>query len=306
MIIEEFDFFMALYMTVITFSTVGFSEIQPLSEGGRIFTTIYILFNIGIIAYAVSTVSSYLFDGDLKRIYKKYLIHKKVFKMDDHVIVCGFGRNGERACKELKDQNVPFVVIENDESRVERVNDYYGYELLDGDGTDEDVLVEAGIVNAKAIITTLPSDAENVFLTLTARELNPAIKIVSRASEERSEKKLYRAGANKVIMPDAVGGMHMAQHVTNPVVTEYLDMLSGEENLKLEEIPCRDMAPEFIEKSIGELDIRNKTGVTIVGYKEQGQHLVFNPLSSLKLKKEVIIIVLGSNGDLLNFRQKFL
>ena len=150
-------------MAVITFSTVGFNEVYPLSENGRLFTSIYIIFNLMIFAYVVSVFSTYLFEGELNRLYRKYVFGKEVKKMKDHIIVCGFGRNGNRACEELRSQKVDFVVVDRDEQLIDLIQNQKKYKFILGDPTHEEVLEEAGIKKAKALITTLPSDAENVF-----------------------------------------------------------------------------------------------------------------------------------------------
>jgi voltage-gated potassium channel len=304
--IEDYRFSEALYMTVITFSTVGFNEVQPLSSDGRIFTSVYIIINLAIIAYVVSVVSAYLFEGELNKLYKRYVFNKGVRKMKDHVIVCGFGRNGSKACEELSEQGLDFVVIDNNEERIEHIEVSYNYKVIMGDATSDEVLLGAGIEKARAIITTLPSDAANVFLSLTARELSKEILIIARASEESSEKKLLRAGATKVIMPDAVGGLHMAQHVTKPVVIEYLDMLSGAGGLDLEEVHVEDLKSEFRDQTIEELNIRKHTGVSVIGFKNEGNKFVFNPGPQVQLSKNTVLIILGQEKEISSFKSKYL
>ncbi|MFY0625193.1 MAG: potassium channel protein [Reichenbachiella sp.] len=306
MILEDFTFSEALYMAVITFSTVGFNEIRPLSEDGRIFTSIYIIINLAIIAYVVSVVSAYLFEGELNKMYKRYLFNKEVRKMENHVIVCGFGRNGVKACEELADQGTQFVVLETQEDRIEKIEQYYNFKVIRGDATDDEVLIGAGIEKAAAIISTLPSDAQNVFLSLTARELNHNITIISRASEDSSEKKLIRAGATKVIMPDAVGGLHMAQHITKPVVVEYLDLLSGSGDYSLEEIHVNDLRQEFKNKSIAQLDVRKQSGVSIIGLKDDKSKLLFNPPIHSSLKDTEVLIIIGLASEIESFNNTFI
>ena len=306
MLIENFTFIEAFYMTVITFSTVGYNEIRPLSEEGRIFVSFYIILNLAVIAYVVSVVSAYLFEGELNKLYKKYLFNKGVKRMNDHVIVCGFGRNGDKASEELHNQNEQFVIIENSDERIDRIEQFYKYKVIKGDATSDEVLMNAGIDRAKAIISTLPNDAENVFLSLTARQLNPDITIISRASEESSEKKLLRAGATKVIMPDAVGGLHMAQHITKPVVIEYLDMLSGGGDYILEEVHVGELKSDFRDQSILDMDIRKRTGTSVIGFKDQNNKLTFNPPSSKNLDPNDVLIIFGLEPEIQKFREEFL
>ncbi|WP_109832005.1 potassium channel family protein [Reichenbachiella versicolor] len=306
MIIEGFTFTEAFYMTVLTVSTVGFNEVRPLSDIGRLFTSIYIIFNLGVVAYVVSVISYYLFDGELKKLYKKHRLTKVVRKMSEHVIVVGFGRNGHKACEELASQGVEFVIIENNEEILEYIEQHFGYRTIQGDATSDETLHEAGISTAKAIITTIPSDAENVFLTLTARELRPDLKIIARASQQGSEKKLVRAGATHVIMPDAVGGLHMAQHITKPVVIEYLDMLSGGGALTLEEIHVQNLKDSYRDKTIEQLDIRRLTGVSIIGFKDENDNFQFNPHPKATLNKKSVLIIVGHVGQIKSFKEEYL
>ncbi|MCV9387709.1 potassium channel family protein [Reichenbachiella ulvae] len=306
--IENYNLAEAFYMSIITISTVGYNEIHPLSADGRMFASFYIILNLGIFAYVVSVISTYIFEGELNQIYKKYLYHKEVKKMKDHVIVCGYGRNGAKACEELANSNVSFVIIERDEELANSIVQNTSFKVVQGDATSDEVLETAGIALAKSIIISLPNDAENVFLTLTSRDFNKDIKIIVRASEESSEKKLLRAGADKVIMPDAVGGLHMAQHITKPVVIDYLESLSGsdENGLQLEEIHIKDLKSEFVNKSIGELDIRKVSGVSILGLRKGEEKFLFNPNSHEKLLTETVIIIIGQLEEIKSFKGHFL
>lgn len=307
-VIEGFSWTDSFYMAVITFSTVGFNEVYPLSEEGRLFTSIYIIFNLMIFAYVVSVFSTYLFEGELNRLYRKYAYGKEVRKMKDHIIVCGFGRNGNRACEELHSQKVDFVVVDRDEQLIDLIQNVKKYKFILGDPTQEEVLVEAGIHKARALITTLPSDAENVFLTLTAKELNSDILVISRASEESSVKKMQQAGASHVIMPDAVGGLHMAQHITKPFVIEYLDQLSGKnpDGLSLEEVKYEDLKSEYRGQTIEAMDIRNRSGVTVVGLNDKTGNFVFNPSSKVLMEPEVVLVIVGPPTDMDTFKSEYL
>lgn len=307
-VIEGFNWIESFYMAVITFSTVGFNEVYPLSENGRLFTSIYIIFNLMIFAYVVSVFSTYLFEGELNRMYRKYVFGKEVKKMKNHIIVCGFGRNGNRACEELRSQKVDFVVVDRDEHLIDLIQNQKKYKFILGDPTHEEVLEEAGIKKAKALITTLPSDAENVFITLTVKELNPDVKIISRASEEKSIKKLKQAGAQYVIMPDAIGGLHMAQHITKPFVIEYLDQLSGhqEDGLTLEEVKFEDLKSDYQGQTIESMDIRNRTDVTVVGLNDKNGKFVFNPSSKVVMELGVVLVIVGTYLKVQDFKSEYL
>ncbi len=309
MIIEGYGLIDAFYMAIITISTVGFREIEPLSDNGKIFTSLYIIFNIVFFAFLVSTVAKYIFEGELNKIYHTIMKGREVSKFRAHIIVCGFGRNGRRAALELKNSKKKFLIIENDEHVLERFPESdKTYNFIIGDATQDEILLNAGIKRAKTIITTLPKDSENVFITLTAREMNPEIKIISRASDEKVEKKLMRAGANHVVMPDALGGFHMAHIVTKPFIVEFVEMLSGfgESEYILEEISYLQIRLEYRDKSLAEMDIRKNTGVTVFGFKDAKKGIIFNPEPQTKFSQNDILILLGKEDSIKTFKKKYI
>ncbi len=212
-IIEGFSFLDAFYMTIITVATVGFQEVHPLSEGGRIFTAFLIITSFGTFAYAVTAISKYVVDGEFNQYFKNKKVSSAIDKLENHVIICGYGRNGRQAAHVLKKHNTRFVVIEEKKDIVSSITHRFSDLVLEGDATQDEILEKAGIVRAKALITTLPTDADNLFIVLSARTLNPQLTIISRASEDNSDKKLKLAGADNVIMPDKIGGAHMASLV---------------------------------------------------------------------------------------------
>ncbi len=302
--IEKFNFIEAFYMTVITFSTVGFNEVRPLSADGRLFTSVYIIFNLGIFAYVVSIFTSYFFEGELRQVLRQIIRGKEVKKVKHHTIVVGYGRNGRKACEELENSKESFVIIEHDKDRIESMPENHSIKAVDGDATHDEILTLAGVEKAKAIITTLPNDAENVFIALTARELNGSILIIARASEEKSVSKLHRAGANKVVMPDALGGIHMAHQITKPYVNEFMELFTGmgDTQLRLEEFSYDQFNSESRDRSISELDVRNKTGATIVGFKDQREGFRFSPGPRTIIGSDDIVIVLGREEEIQEFK----
>lgn len=303
--VEDMGFVDAMYMTIITISTVGFTEVKELSHAGRIFTSVYILMNLGIFAYVVSVFSTYFFEGKLRSIFKDYVSVKEISKMDKHVIVCGFGRNGKQACTELQKSGKDFIIIELNDEIHETIPE--GMKAFIGDATKDDKLKEVGIEKASSIIITTPSDASNVFITLTARHLNPSIHIISRASNPETESKLYKAGADKVIMPDVLGGMFMAQLITKPIVIEFLDLLNGVSETKyyLEEVSFQNLKPAYRDKTLAELDIDQKVGVTVVGVKDDIKGLIPNPNKDTFIGEDDHLIILGSDNKLDRFFQEY-
>jgi voltage-gated potassium channel len=295
-------------MTVITISTVGFREVLPLSDAGKIFTAIYIIFNLIFFAYLVSTVAHYIFEGELNRIFRRIMSSREVSKLKNHIVLCGFGRNGRRAAMELSNSKKRFVIIENEEISLEKFPDAdKKFNFIIGDATQDEVLKMAGIERAKTIITTLPRDSENVFITLTARELNPGIKIISRASDENVEKKLHRAGADYVVMPDALGGYHMANIVTKPFIVEFVELLSGfgESDFMLEEITYLEIRQEYRDVPIAELNIRKKTGATVIGFKNHKLGFIFNPDPSTVFSGHDVMIILGKEQAIKDFKKTY-
>ncbi|MBN2348859.1 MAG: potassium channel protein [Bacteroidales bacterium] len=300
MIIEDFNFTDAFFMTVITIATVGFREVHPLSQMGMYFTAFLIVFSFGIFAYAVSTFTRYVVDGAFRHLYKTSRVKRKIQRLKDHVVVCGYGRNGRQAVQELLEHKFQIVVVESDELSIERVLENPDLLYVHGDATKDETLDMCRIDKAKALITTLPVDADNLFVVLTAREMNPHVTLISRASDEHSDKKLKRAGATNVIMPDRIGGQRMAKLVAQPDVVEFLEflMLQSAENVALEEITCDKLHACFDGKTIRELDIRNESGANIIGLKRQDRSYIINPLPEVILTSNDKLFALGTSRQI--------
>lgn len=305
MIIEGDSFINALYMTIITISTVGFGEIHKLSVPGKLFTIFLILSSFGTYAYAISMITTYFVEGSVTSFIRGEGKRKsKARKMDNHIIICGYGRNGQQAVQELIAHKQSFVIVENQH---DVIMEHLGEDIrfVEGDATNDDILIKANIKNAKALITTLPNDADNTYVTLTARELRPDIIIISRASNESSEKKLKIAGVNNVVMPERVGGAHMATLVAKPDITEFLDHLSvhGAAPTILEEIVCSDMPRSLLGKPIFELKVRRKTGANIIGLKTPEGEFILNPSPELTVDKASKLFVLGTPEQIESMKQ---
>lgn len=304
-LIEDLDLVNAIYMTVITISTVGFTEVTELSKTGRLFTSVYIILNMSLLAYILTVITSYFFEGKLNDILKNLRSNMELNKLNDHVIVCGFGRNGRRACNELQQSNKDFIIIEKEEERTESIPKSMKWYL--GDATKDAELKAVGIERATAIIITTPLDSVNVFITLTARNLNPEMTIVSRTSSYETQDKLYHAGANFVIMPDVLGGMFMAHIITRPIVIEFLNLINGVSGLDyhLEEIDYADLKSDYKDKSLEELDIMKKTGVVVLGVKDDVKGIIPAPSSETVIGKADHLILLGSSSSLALFSEVY-
>ena len=304
--LSGFSFVDALYMTVITVTTVGFGEVHPFTPEEKIFTIFLILSSITVFGYAVSSFSEYLVSGRLFEHFKHRKVEKQISRLKGHTIVCGYGRNGKQAILKLKNYNKDFVVVEYDKEMSELLD---SEELLNinGDATLDETLLRAGIMNAAYLITALPSDANNLFVVLTASQLNRNCRIISRASNETSYSKLKIAGADNVIMPDKLGGDHMASLVTTPDVIEFVDRLTieGETTANLEEIYVDDLPVQYIGKTILDLDLRRQTGCTVIGFRNPDRDYVINPEASTVLVRKAHLIVLGRPEQIIKLRELF-
>ncbi len=307
MIIEHLSLIDGLYMTVITISTVGYKEVgeQPFGTVGKVFTIFLILISLGSLAYIGSAIIRFIMNGELKHYLKLYKVDKKIQHLKDHVIIVGYGRNGEQAALELSENNVDFVIIDNRESVIARIDENPALLYVKGEAMQEETLEKAGIHNAKAIIITSPDDADNVYTVLTIRNLNKDATIISRASELRSVKKLKLAGANNVIMPEIIGGQQMAKLVHQPDVVEFLDyvLLQKSKDVQLVELSCEDLSPAFEGKSIAALNVREKSGANIIGIKSASMKYFFNPDPSTILTKDHKLFVLGNPVQINNLKE---
>ncbi|MCB2197574.1 MAG: potassium channel protein [Bacteroidetes bacterium] len=296
MLIEDFSFTEAFFMTIITISTVGFREVKPLSEFGQFFTAFLIVFSFGIFAYAVTTLTRYIVDGVLRNYLKDNKVKTRIGKLNNHVIVVGYGRNGKQAIEELRRHKFPVVIIDNNDAIVETIREDASLLYIQGDATMDETLMDARIDKAKALITALPNDADNLFVVLTARSMNSDITIISRASNFKTDKKLRNAGATNVIMPDKIGGQRMAKLVAQPDIVDFLEyvMLRESDEMYIEEISCKDLASEFTEKTIGEWSIRSTTGANIIGLKTADNKYIVNPTADVKISENDQLFVLGN------------
>lgn len=295
--IENYSFVEAFFMTVITLSTVGFREVKTLSPDGMVFTSVLIVTSFGLFAYVISTITRYILDGGFRDYYKIHLVNKRLAKISNHVIVCGYGRNGKQAVEELLQHDEKVVIIETQEGLLQEIHQSNPDLIyVNGDATHDETLERAKIEQAKALITTLPSDANNLFVVLSARQLNPALRIISRASEDQSDVKIKRAGADNVIMSDKIGGARMAKLVAQPDIIEFLEtlLLRSQEGVNLVEIFCKDISSCFINKTIAELDIRRISGANLIGLKDGDGNFVFNPSAHHVIKPDDKLFALGT------------
>lgn len=295
--ISNYTWIDALYMTVITMTTVGFSEVNPLDLESKIFTIFLILASVVIVGYALSVITEYILSkNDIEELKHKKM-KKNIDSFKNHIVICGYGRNGKQAATKLRAYNKQFVVIEKKKEMEERLQiDNVPYVI--GNANEDETLITAGVDRASCFISALPNDADNLFVVLSARQLNSKINIISRASNESSYDKLKFAGANNVILPDKIGGDHMASLVVVPGLMEFVDNLSivGKSNINIEEVAVEkfyDSKKPRTTRTIRGLDLRKKTGCSVIGYKDENGEYLVNPEADMELAIHSKIIVLG-------------
>ena len=300
-IISGFSWIDSVYMTIITITTVGFGEVQPLDSQSKLFTVGLILTSAVTVGYALKVITEYLISKNDINELKQKKMQKIIDNLSGHIIICGYGRNGKQAAKKLKAHNHNFVVIEKSEQIIQKIKGD-NLNCIFGDANEDNILINAGIDRASCLISALPNDSENVFVVLSARQINPNIRIISRASDETSYSKLKLAGANNVILPDQIGGNHMASLVVVPDLLEFVDNLSiiGNQNINIEEIPVEKLYDVSNVKTILELDLRKKTGCNVIGYKDSNGEYHINPDANQKLIPGSKIIVLGKSKQIQN------
>lgn len=297
-LIEGWAIFDALYMTIITISTVGFSEIHPLSTAGRVFTICIIVSGISVLTYSLGQVARIFVEGELRQILGRRKLEKQISELKDHYIICGFGRIGSTIAKELSAENIPLVIIEQAPDHIEQIEACH-YLYLNLDATADSTLLKAGLQRAKGLVTAVSSDADNVFIALSAKGLRPDIFILARASDTKNEDKLLRAGASRVVCPYQMGGRRMAEILRRPTVVDFIDktMVNSELDLKMEEAVIGP-ASSLIGKTIVTSNLRQDFGVIIVAIKKTTDEMIYNPMPSEILDAGDVIVVIGKKDGL--------
>lgn len=297
-LIEGWSVLDSLYMTIITLTTVGFGELYPLSPTGRAFTILMIAGGLSIVGFISSALVNSLASGELRERFLSRRRKRMLEQLQNHDIVCGFGRMGQHVCNELVQQNKPFVIIDRDLDKVTQAAEM-GYTVLHGDATTEETLVKAGIHRARGLFAVINSDASNVFTVLTARALEPNLVIVARVNQNETISKLKRAGANEVISPYLIGGRRMVHYVEQPGVVEFLDvvMRTSELELRMEEVAITPDSP-LAGKTLSEAALRSTCGVNVLSLHRPGEGLITNPGSDTMLNVGTHLIVLGTRDQL--------
>jgi voltage-gated potassium channel len=304
MVIEDWGFLDALYMTVTTITTVGFREVRELSTAGRIFTMLLVLSGVGVIIYGLGTIVEYAIKAQLSGVFKRRGVRKQVNKLQNHYIICGYGRVGESVARHFAAQEVAFVVVDNDPVSLARAEGD-GYLVVEGDATNDEALEAGGITEAKGVVAAVGSDAGNIYVTLSARVLSPGLFIVARASSEDTMNKLKRAGADRVVSPYGIGGRQMAALMLKPLVSDYLDVVTGDGALefRMEELLLTAKCCA-VGRTIRELAVRKTTGATILAVR-RGETGTFdtNPSPEVVLESGDTVIAIGTPGEITNLEE---
>jgi len=296
MVIERWDFLDSLYMAIITLTTVGFKEVHDLSFNGKLFTIFLIIGGVGTMLYVLRVSAQLILEGELQEIYGRKRLEKKLKELGDHYIICGYGRMGKIIAKELKHENLDFIVIEKNGEILDGKEDAL---VIQGDATKDELLKKARIEKAKCLISVLPTDAENLYVVLSARGLNPDLLIVARAGEEGSEQKLLRAGADRVVSPYHIGGLRIAHSVLKPAVVDFIEFAtkSGNIDLQIEEINIQP-GSQLAGFSLDQCGIGRDLGIIVVAIKQQSGEMKFNPTFRSTLEAGDTLIAVGETSKL--------
>ncbi len=306
-LIEGWNFLDSLYMTIITIFTVGFKEVKDLSPLGRVFTIFVILGGVGTAIFAFTKLAQIVFEGGVNEFWRRRRMQKKINDLHDHYIVCGYGRMGKIVSARLLEEGAPFIVIEPNEDKISDLREEGRILCIEGDATKEEVLLEAAINKARALAALLPEDADNLYLVLTARQLNPSMFILSKVVMEEAEKKILQMGADRVVSPYSLSGLKIAQSLMRPTLVDFMDLIirRNEISLYMEEVVVRKESL-VVDKSLAECDIRRVSNIIVVAIKKPGQEIRFNPSPDVKIEPGDTLLVLGGKEDVMKFESSFM
>lgn len=298
-VIEGWAFVDALYMTVITLSTVGYREVQAMSPAGHVFTMVLIFTGVGFVFYLMGSIVQFMMEGSIREVLGRRKVEKGIRKQQNHYIVCGYGRVGASVCDALLlSKPMGIVVIDRDPERIARL-DTVGIHYIQGEATDDENLIKAGVERARGLVAVLKTDSDNVYVTLSARHLNPSLFIIARAGEEKAEQKLVSAGADKVVSPYRMGAHRIAQMISRPAVTDFLDLttMDKDRDIQMEQVPVHP-ASTLIDVALKDSGIRQDLNLIIVGVKKSGGEMLFNPSSQTTLQGKDTVVALGEKKNL--------
>ncbi len=300
-----YDWIGALWMVVVTVSSVGYAEESTRGPWFQLFTIGVIVVGMSAAVYTIGGFIQMVTEGELEKVLGRRRVTKEIQRLQDHVIICGFGRVGQILAEDMRRQTRPFVVIDKDPEQIEAAV-AAGVLCLHGDATEDDVLIEAGIERARTLVTGLPNDAANVFITLTARNLNERLQIIARAEYETTEKKLRQAGANKIVLPAAISARHMVRMITHPSTADLMDLVAESAYLEyeLDEIDVPE-GNDLVGVSVLETEARRRHGLLVVAVRKLDGSMLLNPDPDYRFDIGDIIIIMGRHDDIGRFRVQY-
>jgi voltage-gated potassium channel len=302
--VEGWSYLDGFYMTIITISTIGFKEVHDLSPQGQVLTLFIIVGGMGVMGYAIVTGTRLIVEGEVQKVMTRRRSMKAIGKISDHFVICGYGRMGSFVCNELLARKIPFLVVEQRPEVQDRAIEA-GFLLVPGDATEEEVLIAAGIKRARGLVTLLPSDAFNLYVVLTGRQLNPGLEIVARAEEESANSKLLLAGATRVISPYTIGGMRLVMGILKPTVMTFIEVAMDHKdlNVDLEEVRLSAQSP-YCGKALIDTDIRKDLNLIIIAIQKKDGPMVFNPGPYTVIHCHDTLIAMGERDSLDIFDKK--
>ena len=302
-LLEGWTVLESFYATVVTLGTVGYGDFYPKSTEGRIFAVFLIVVGVGTMAYTFAMVMENFMEGRLRKLLGRGKLKKQIEKMKNHYIICGCGKIGYLICKELAEENIDFIVIDSDQQIIQQIEEE-GFVYINGSATEDKTLTEAGVERAKGVVCALPTDADNLYVVLTAKELNPNVYIVSRFEDEASERRLIKAGADRVISPYKVGGMRMKLALLRPAMMDFMEITTGKQtlSLRMEELRVCEASP-VVGKSLADSGLRREYGLIVVAVNKKSGDMVFNPSASYVIEKDDNLIAIGEDENLARFSE---
>jgi voltage-gated potassium channel len=302
--IEDWTYLDAFFMTLITITTIGYQEIHPLTETGKVFDIFLILLGVGSAAYVFATFTRFIVEGEMQRYFGRRRLDKTIMRMSNHYIICGNGRIGSLISQELLHSNKTFLVIDKDPAVIESL-ERTGVPHILGDASDEEILIKGGIKRSKGLIATASSDMTNVYIILVAKELNPDLFVLARAETEDSVKNLKRAGANKVVSPYLIGGRHMANIILKPTVVDFIELATGEKTgdfiIQMEGFKIKEDS-RLVGKTLKDAPIRKDIGLIVVAVRDRTGKMIFNPGAELKISADDVLVCIGDTESLLSMK----
>jgi len=304
--IEGWSLLDSFYVCIVTLSTVGYGDFAPETTAGKFFAVFIIIFGVGMMFYSLVLMAETFIEARLRNLLGRGKLEKTIEKMNNHYIICGGGRIGFLICRELIEGKMPCVVIDNNPEVIQKAQDE-GFICFKGDATQDKILIKAGIKRAKGVVCVLPSDAENLYVILTAKELNQQVYIISRSEEEESEHRLLRAGADRVMSPYTLGGVRMAMAILRPAMLDFIEITTRQQSLELrmEEIAVCKNSP-FISKSLEDSGIRKRYGLIIVAVKKDSGKMIFNPMANYIIAEGDRLIAMGEDENVKQFSESCL